>query len=86
MPKARRVKGPKGVLIECDPSIKSIIMNIDSEYNEYILHDLDDTHLVIQENKVQDLKRRLDERLKETIQEIERDSDSDRDVKEGKGR
>ncbi|KAK9415656.1 putative RNA polymerase 2 general transcription and DNA repair factor tfiih component [Seiridium unicorne] len=86
MPKARRVKGSKGVLIECDPSIKSIIMNIDSEYNEYILHDLDDTHLVIQENKVQDLKRRLDDRLKETIQEIERDSDSDRDVKEGKGR
>ncbi|KAK6076060.1 RNA polymerase ii transcription factor b subunit 5 [Seiridium cupressi] len=61
MPKARRVKGSKGVLIECDPSIKSIIMNIDSEYNEYILHDLDDTHLVIQENKVQDLKRRLDD-------------------------
>jgi TFIIH basal transcription factor complex TTD-A subunit len=55
------VKAIKGVLIECDPSIKSIIMNIDSEYNEYILHDLDDTHLLIQENKVQDLKRRLDD-------------------------
>jgi TFIIH basal transcription factor complex TTD-A subunit len=52
---------PKGVLIECDPSIKSIIMNIDSERSDYILHDLDDTHLVIQENKVQDLKRKLDE-------------------------
>lgn len=50
-----------GVLIECDPSIKSIIMNIDSERNDYILHDLDDTHLVIQENKVQDLKRKLDD-------------------------
>ncbi|KAF3013967.1 hypothetical protein E8E14_006840 [Neopestalotiopsis sp. 37M] len=81
MPKARR-----GVLVECDPSIKSIIMNIDSENNEYILHDLDDTHLLINENKVQDLKRRLDDRLKETVQEIERDSDSDRDVKEGERR
>lgn len=49
------------MLIECDPSIKSIIMNIDSEYNEYILHDLDDTHLLIQENKVQELKRKLDD-------------------------
>lgn len=77
MPKARRgklylrlvtpwkssimAKLEKGVLIECDPSIKSIIMNIDSEYNEYILHDLDDTHLLIQENKVQELKRKLDD-------------------------
>lgn len=51
----------KGVLVECDPSIKSIIMNIDSENNDYILHDLDDTHLLINENKVADLKRRLDD-------------------------
>lgn len=36
-------------------------MNIDSENNDYILHDLDDTHLLINENKVQDLKRRLDD-------------------------
>ena len=36
-------------------------MNIDSENNEYILHDLDDTHLLINENKVSDLKRRLDD-------------------------
>lgn len=57
----KSVNVQKGVLIECDPSIKSIIMNIDSDNNEYILHDLDDTHLVIQENKVQDLKRKLDE-------------------------
>ena len=69
-----------GVLIECDPSIKSIIVNINSEKNEYIIEDLvsrgwwkwsrlagkltdhqDDTHLVIIEERVPELKRRLDE-------------------------
>ncbi|ORY65342.1 transcription factor TFIIH complex subunit Tfb5-domain-containing protein [Pseudomassariella vexata] len=80
MPRAIR-----GVLIECDPSIKSIIMNInESEANAYVIEDLDDSHLVVQESKVQDLKRRLDDHLKETIPEIDRDSDSDRDVKQDK--
>jgi TFIIH basal transcription factor complex TTD-A subunit len=50
-----------GVLIECDPSIKSIIMNIDSDKNDYVIEDLDDSHLLIVENKVQLLKQKLDE-------------------------
>jgi len=48
------------VLVECDPAIKSIIVNINSENNEYIIEDLDDSHLVVQENKVQQLKFLLD--------------------------
>lgn len=88
------------MLVECDPAIKSIIVNINSENNEYIIEDLDDSHLVVQENKVQQLKYLLDQvrlmssvlliafltniaqRLKDTIMEPERDSDSDRDVKD----
>ncbi|KAH8671078.1 hypothetical protein BX600DRAFT_509782 [Xylariales sp. PMI_506] len=61
-------------------------MNINSDNNEYIIEDLDDSHLVITENKVQQLKQKLDERLRETVQEMERDSDSDRDVKDDKKR
>jgi TFIIH basal transcription factor complex TTD-A subunit len=76
------VRAVRGVLIACEPAIKSIIVNINSENNDYIIEDLDDGHLVVQENKVQLLKQKLDERLKETFQEPERDSDSDRDVKE----
>jgi hypothetical protein len=49
------------VLIECDPSIKSIIMNLNSDHNEYLIQDLDESHLVIQEDKVQQLKSKLDE-------------------------
>ncbi|KAK8056397.1 hypothetical protein PG993_001624 [Apiospora rasikravindrae] len=76
------VRAVRGVLVECDPAIKSIIVNINSENNEYIIEDLDDSHLVVQENKVQQLKHLLDQRLKDTIMEPERDSDSDRDVKD----
>ncbi|KAK7964891.1 hypothetical protein PG994_011173 [Apiospora phragmitis] len=76
------VRAVRGVLVECDPAIKSIIVNINSENNEYIIEDLDDSHLVVQENKVQQLKYLLDQRLKDTIMEPERDSDSDRDVKD----
>ena len=50
-----------GTLVECDPSIKSIIVNIDSESNEYIIEDLDETHLVIKEMMLGELKRKLDD-------------------------
>lgn len=51
-----------GVLIECDPSIKAIIVKINQEMsNAYIIEDLDDGHLVIKENMVNDLKYRLDD-------------------------
>lgn len=50
-----------GVLVECDPSIKSIIIAIDSERNEYIIEDLDESHLVIQERMVPQLKKMLEE-------------------------
>ncbi|GKT90977.1 transcription factor TFIIH complex subunit Tfb5 [Colletotrichum tofieldiae] len=56
MPRAIR-----GVLIECDPSIKSIIVNIDSNNHDYIIEDLDDQHVVVKENMVAALKRQLDE-------------------------
>ena len=50
-----------GVLIECDPSIKAIILKIDSERHEYIVEDLDDQTLVIKESQLSRLKARLEE-------------------------
>lgn len=50
-----------GVLIECDPSIKSIIVNIDSDNHDYIIEDLDDTHLVIKETQLASLKAKLEQ-------------------------
>jgi len=71
MPRAIR-----GVLVECDPSIKSIIVKIDSEHNDFIVEELDDQTLVIKEGTLQKLKAKLDEALRETQQPAD-DSGSD---------
>ena len=52
---------PPGVLVECDPSIKAIILKIDQDKHDYIVEDLDDQTLVIKESQLQNLKRRLEE-------------------------
>jgi TFIIH basal transcription factor complex TTD-A subunit len=49
------------VLIECDPSIKSIIVQIDAEDHAYIVEELDDQTLVVKENMLTSLKMKLDE-------------------------
>ncbi|KAI1763951.1 transcription factor TFIIH complex subunit Tfb5-domain-containing protein [Hypoxylon sp. FL1150] len=50
-----------GTLVECDPSIKSIIINIDNETNEFIVEDLDETHLMIKDTMVAKLKTELEQ-------------------------
>jgi len=70
-------KAVKGVLIECDPSIKAIIVKIDSEqHNSIIVVDIDDTTLVIKDSMLQSLKMSLEDALKETQQPAD-DSGSD---------
>ncbi|KAG6042617.1 hypothetical protein E4U17_001343 [Claviceps sp. LM77 group G4] len=56
MPRAIR-----GVLVECDPSIKSIIVNIDSENHDFIIEDLDEERVVVKENMVPLLKQKLED-------------------------
>lgn len=50
-----------GILVECEPSIKSIIINIDRQNHDYIIEDLDETHLVIKENMLARLKMNIEE-------------------------
>jgi hypothetical protein len=47
--------------VECDPSIKSIIVKIDSEDHAFIIEELDDQTLVVKETMVPLLKQRLEE-------------------------
>ncbi|KAK3685058.1 TFIIH subunit TTDA/Tfb5 [Podospora appendiculata] len=72
MPRAIR-----GVLIECEPAIKSIIVHLDSVNNDIIIEDLDEQHLVVKENMVHSLKQKLEERLRETYRPEEPLADSD---------
>ena len=60
-PPRRPAKILPGVLIECDPSIKSIIVNIDSQNHDFIIEDLDEERVVVKENMVALLKEKLEE-------------------------
>ncbi|KAI9881618.1 MAG: TFIIH complex subunit tfb5 [Pleopsidium flavum] len=65
-----------GILVECDPSIKAIILKIDQDKHDYIVEDLDDQTLVVKESQLQKLKARLEEELANTQQQPD-DSGSD---------
>lgn len=55
-----KTDGMSGVLIECDPSIKAIIVKIDAEHHhDIIIEDIDDEHVLIKSNKHDDLKQLL---------------------------
>ena len=46
-----------GILVEVDPSIKAVIVKInDQESGEYIIHELDDEHVLIHKDKLEKLK------------------------------
>ncbi|KAK0387275.1 hypothetical protein NLU13_5588 [Sarocladium strictum] len=66
MPRAIR-----GVLVECDPSIKSIIMSIDNQNHEFIIEELDEERVVVKENMVALLKQKLEDRLKENLPPVD---------------
>lgn len=65
-----------GVLVQCDASIKSIIVSIDNDNNnEYIIEVLDDQNIVVKETMVKILKEKLEQRLQNTTQKVEDDSE-----------
>ncbi|CCE89484.1 TFIIH complex subunit TFB5 TDEL_0A01520 [Torulaspora delbrueckii] len=62
MPRARR-----GALIQCDPSIKALIIQIDAQRSDIILEELDDTHLLVDPSKVEFIKQELNRLLSKNI-------------------
>lgn len=62
MARARR-----GALIQCDPSIKALIIQLDGERSDIILEELDDTHLLVDPSKVDFIKQELNRLLSKNI-------------------
>ncbi|EDO18681.1 hypothetical protein Kpol_1055p36 [Vanderwaltozyma polyspora DSM 70294] len=62
MARARR-----GALVQCDPSIKALIIQMDSEHNDIILEELDDTHLLVDPTKIEYIKHELNRMLSKNI-------------------
>lgn len=57
----------KGVLIQCDPSIRALILQIDSKTPGIVIDELDDTHLLIKLDQVQNVKSELNKLLSKNI-------------------
>jgi len=60
------VKVVKGVLIECDATMKQFLLHLDdinSLGDKFILEDLSDTHLFIDSSFVNKLKEKIDATL-----------------------
>ena len=62
MARARR-----GMLLQCDPSIRALIVQIDAQHNDIILEELDDTHLLVDPSKVEFIKHELNRLLSKNI-------------------
>jgi len=59
-------------LVQCDPSIKAILVKIDSDNNnEFIIQDIDDETVLIKPGKEEILKIKLRDALKDTVREPE---------------
>jgi TFIIH basal transcription factor complex TTD-A subunit len=59
-PTLTTLASPPGVLIQCDPAIRAIILKLDSPSHEFIVDDLDEQTLVVKESRLGELKTRLD--------------------------
>lgn len=59
----------KGVLVKCDPSIRALILQIDSTSRGIILQELDNTHLMIKGDMVPFVKNELNRLLLKNIYE-----------------
>lgn len=57
----------KGVLVQCDPSIKALILQIDSTHRGIVIQDLDSTHLMIKLDMVPHVKAELNRLLLKNI-------------------
>lgn len=57
----------KGVLVQCDPSIRALILQIDTSAPGIVLEELDETHLLIKQDQVPYIKNELNKLLSKNI-------------------
>lgn len=57
----------KGVLVQCDPSIHALIIQLDQNTPGIVIQDLDETHLMIKQDMVPFVKSELNRLLSENI-------------------
>ncbi|KAG0332320.1 hypothetical protein BG000_010122 [Podila horticola] len=60
----------KGVVIECDTSVKQIILGL-NEKSHFIIEDLDDTHVFVDAGCIDQLREDIDQILNENTYKVE---------------
>ncbi|KAL0483001.1 TFIIH basal transcription factor complex TTD-A subunit [Acrasis kona] len=59
------VNAIRGVLLECDPAVKQFILHLNKEntgsHSGFVIMDLDETHLFVDESIVEYLQEKLDD-------------------------
>lgn len=69
------VKAVGGVLVQCDPLIKALIMDIDRNAASVVVEDLDDTHVVLHAAQVGYVKSELNRLLSKNVYNPMEDDD-----------
>ncbi|KAF9160044.1 General transcription factor IIH subunit 5 [Actinomortierella ambigua] len=64
------VKAVKGVVIKCDTSVKEIILGL-NQHGNFILEDLDETHVFVDASCVEQLRVDIDQILNENTYNVE---------------
>ncbi|KAI9097005.1 TFIIH subunit TTDA/Tfb5 [Phlyctochytrium arcticum] len=70
------VRATKGALLECDPAVKEIVLDLDNKRSDsgeprFIIEQLDETHLFIDLAVLDWLKDKLDEILEENTYRVQ---------------
>ncbi|KAI5191001.1 TFIIH basal transcription factor complex TTD-A subunit [Nematocida sp. AWRm77] len=60
------VKAIKGILLECDPSIKQILARLDREHN-FIIQDIDDTTLFVENRNLSEIEEETEKMLNHIV-------------------
>ncbi|KAJ2452018.1 hypothetical protein GGH95_001071 [Coemansia sp. RSA 1836] len=63
------VKAVKGTLIECDPAAREVLLKLNTK-DQFIIEDLDTTHLFINSTHLERVQRALDELMNSNTYEV----------------
>ncbi|CAO1637061.1 unnamed protein product [Jaminaea pallidilutea] len=65
------MKAILGTLLSCDAAAKQLIVSLDERGGHFIIQDLDETHLLVDSTKVEDLRALLEEELEKNSWSVE---------------
>mgnify|MGYP001146403051 CR=1 FL=1 len=70
------VTASKVVLLKCDPAMHQYVLHLDANnYKKFVIENLDETHMLIDENYVDFIKTKIEAKMNENQQYKKQQSD-----------